>query len=245
MLSKPEGPLSAMVQAVWSASVPKRQPEPLIKPLYADAGSGIIFNLAGEIIIGDETLPEGIVMLPVKKTAENMVLRSGAMLAGVRFLPAMGYGILKKHYAKPTLLTQQGAQLYQLNKLYAELKKISRNADQVQALYGWANKHLDFTNLIPDSMERALESVAQVETLNELSRHAHRSQRHIERQFKQWLGMTPKHYQRVLRIKKAVNFLRENKHAKLSDVAHRFGFSDQAHMTREFKTIAYITPSQV
>jgi len=57
--------------------------------------------------------------------------------------------------------------------------------------------------------------------------------------------MTPKHYQRILRIKKTIYFLRLHKNANLANVAHQFGFSDQAHMTREFKAIAHITPKQV
>nr|WP_286206491.1 helix-turn-helix domain-containing protein [Sessilibacter corallicola] len=70
------------------------------------------------------------------------------------------------------------------------------------------------------------------------------SQRQMERQFKLWLDMTPKYYQRILRIKKTINFLRENKDANLAEVAVQFGFSDQAHMTREFRTIASITPGK-
>ena len=166
-LSQPSGKLSALVQGIWSASVP--QPDSVVKPLYSDAGSGIIFNLVGDVTIGNETLPEGVIMLPIKKQAEKIVLSSGAQL----------------------------------------------------------------------------ECIEQDEAPGQLSESIELSQRQIERLFKLWLGMTPKHYQRILRIKKAIYFLRLHRNVNLADVAQQFGFSDQAHMTWEFRTIACITPGQV
>mgnify|MGYP000046815539 FL=1 len=216
-----------------------------MKPLYSDAGSGIIFNLTGEVAIGNEYLPEGIIMLPINKQAENIVLSSGALLAGIRFHPAIGYGVLGQHFDKPTLLSPEQDQLYNLYRIYSELQMQKDNESQIEALYRWADENLDFTNLIPAPLEKALECIEQDETVGQLSENIELSQRQIERLFKLWLGMTPKHYQRILRIKKTICFLRLHKNLDLADVAQQFGFSDQAHMTREFRTIACITPGQV
>jgi AraC-like DNA-binding protein len=215
-----------------------------MKSLYSDAGSGIVFNLAGDVIIGNETLSEGVIMLPVKKQAESIVLVSGAKIAGIRFHPAIGYGVLGKLYDKPTLLLPEEDKLYNLYQIYSELRRQNKDR-QIETLYLWAKKHLEFTNVIPDSLEKALESIKQDEALGQLCESMKLSQRQVERLFKHWLGMTPKHYQRILRIKKAICFLRLHKDASLADVSQQFGFSDQAHMTREFRTIACITPGQV
>lgn len=216
-----------------------------MKPLYSDAGSGIIFNLSGDVVIGNETLPEGVIMLPVKKQAENIVLPPGAQLAGIRFHPAVGYGVLGQHYDKPTLLFPEEDRLYNLYRIYFELRMQKDNESQVEALYLWANNNLNLTNVIPGSLEKALECIEQDETLGKLSESVELSQRQIERIFKLWLGMAPKYYQRILRVKKALCFLRLQKNVNLADAAQQFGFSDQAHMTREFRTIACITPGQV
>lgn len=242
-LSHPSGPLSALVQGIWLASV--LQPSSVMKSLYSDAGSGIIFNLVGDVIIGNEALPEGVIMLPVKKQAKNIVLASGAQLAGIHFHPAIGYGVLGKHYDKPTLLLPEEDKLYNLYQVYSELRMQKDNDRQIKALHLWAKKNLDFTNVIPDSLGKALESIKQDEALGQLSESIKMSQRQIERLFNTWLGMTPKHYQRIIRIKKVICFLRLHKKANLADVSLQFGFSDQSHMTREFRTIACITPGQV
>lgn len=242
-LSQPSGHLSAFVQGIWSASV--SQSNSIEKPLYPDAGSGIIFNFAGDVTIGNETLPEGVIMTPVNKQAKNIVMSSGAQLAGIRFHPAIGFGVLGKHYDKPTLLLPEEDQLYNLYEAYLELRTQKNNESKIEALYQWADKNLVFTNVIPDSLEKVLEFIKQDEALGKLSSNIALSQRQIERLFKRWLGMTPKHYQRILRIKKAICFLRLHRNACLAGVAQQFGFSDQAHMTREFRTIAHITPGQV
>lgn len=242
-LSQPSGQLSALIQGIWSASV--SQPNSIVKPLYSDAGSGIIFNLTGDVTIGNETLPEGVIMLPVKKQAENIVLSPGAKLAGIRFHPAVGYGVLGKHYDKPTLLCSEEDQLYNLYRTYFELRMQREKGSQVETLYLWANNNLDFFNVIPGSLEKALKCIGKDEAPGRLSESIELSQRQIERLFKLWIGISPKHYQRILRVKKAICFLRLYRSENLADAAQQFGFSDQSHMTREFRTIACITPGQV
>jgi len=196
-------------------------------------------------MIGDVALPEGVIMLPVKKRKENIVLSSGAQLAGIRFHPAIAYGVLDCHYNKPTLLQSEDDQLYHFYQIFSELCMISGNAAKVEALNRWVEESLDFTQVIPDPLEKALDSIKEIKTLGNISDSTALSQRQIERYFKRWLGMTPKQYQRILRVKRATHFLRIHKHANLAHVAQQFGFSDQAHMTREFRTIACMTPRSV
>lgn len=216
-----------------------------MRPLYADAGSGILFNFVGNVTICGEVLPEGVIMLPTKKHAKYIILDSGAQLAGIHFRPAIGYGVLGRHYDKPTLLLPEQDHLYNLYQIYSEIQMQKENERQVETLYQWAEKNLDFTNVIPGSLEKALECIEQGKVPGKVSESVTLSQRQIERLFNLWLGMTPKHYQRILRIKKAICFLRLHKNANLAGVAQQFGFSDQAHMTREFRAIAFITPGKI
>ncbi|MEJ2766269.1 helix-turn-helix domain-containing protein [Photobacterium sp. MCCC 1A19761] len=233
------------MQGIWLASVSELQSDPVVKPLYTDAGSGILFNLAGDVKIGHEALPQGVIMLPVKKVSENIVLSPGSKIAGIRFHPAIGYGVLGQHFDKPTCLSPAEDEQYHLYQIYAELRMQKDNTGQIDALYRWTENNLSFTNVIPVSLERALKGIEIGEAPGQLNENIQLSQRQIERLFQFWLGMTPKHYQRILRVKKAVSFLRQHKNENLADVAQQFGFSDQAHMTREFRVIACITPGKI
>lgn len=234
--------MSALVQGVWSASV--FQADPVAKQLYADSGSGIIFNFSGQMVIGHETLSEGVIMLPVMNKAENIVLSPGAQLAGIRFHPAIGHGVLGQNYEKPTLLSPEKDQLYGLYNIYSELRIEKDDISLISALFQWADKNFDFTNVIPEHLKVALDFIRQGGRLGELSENINMSQRQIERYFKFFLGITPKCYQRILRIKRTICYMRLHKKENLADIANQFGFSDQAHMTREFRAIALTTPRQ-
>jgi AraC-like DNA-binding protein len=236
--------LSAFVQGIWSASVSSSEKNWIEKPMHSDAGSGILFNLSHEIVLADDVLPVGVIMLPVKKRTETICLPPGAVLSGIRFHPAIGYGILGRHYQKPTLLSPQDDQLYQLYRLHSKIHLQEGDA-RIDTLYHWITQSMNFTHVIPDALEKALDHIALDNAPGQLTNHISLSQRQIERHFKTWLGMTPKYYQRILRIKKAMNYLRTTPNADLADVALRFGFSDQAHMTREFRSIAKTTPGKV
>lgn len=204
-----------------------------------------MFHLAGDVKIGDETLPAGVIIQPVKTVSEKIVLSPGSKIAGIRFHPAIGYGVLGQHFDKPTRLSPAEGEPYSLYQLHAELRMRNNSNGQVEALYQWAANHLSFTNVLPVSLKRALKGIEIGETPGQLNENIQLSQRQIERLFQFWLGMTPKHYQRILRVKKAISFLRQHDNADLADVAQQFGFSDQAHMTREFRVIACTTPGKI
>jgi len=55
-------------------------------------------------------------------------------------------------------------------------------------------------------------------------------------------GITPHAWLTQQRIERSADILRTNCDARLSDVAVKVGFSDQAHFTREFKKIIGLTP---
>lgn len=196
-------------------------------------------------MIGRDTLHEGVIMLPINKQAQRIVLSPGAQLAGIRFHPAIGYGVLGRHYDKPTLLSPEQDEQYRLYQIYNQLRLHKGNSSSLEILNLWAKKNLDFTNVLPDSLDKALQCIERDELLGQLSDSIDLSQRQIERIFKLRLGMTPKYYQRILRIKKTISFLRQHPNPNLADVAQQFSFSDQAHMTREFRAIACVTPTQV
>lgn len=184
-------------------------------------------------------------MLPVSKRSKSISIAPGGRLAGIRFHPAISYAVFGRHYIKPTLLQHSQDQKYALYQVYEELLKQCSNEGRVEKLYLWADKSFSTSNSIPVSLGRSLEWIENDGALARLSESSELSQRQIERIFKVWLGMTPKYYQRILRLKRTICFLQLHKEANLADVAQHFGFSDQAHMTREFRTLASITPTHV
>lgn len=77
-----------------------------------------------------------------------------------------------------------------------------------------------------------IEDVARTESL---------SRRQLERDFRRWLGTSPKHASLLGRVQAAAR-LGWQGHA-LADVAHRLGFVDQSHMSHVVRKICNVTPA--
>jgi len=67
--------------------------------------------------------------------------------------------------------------------------------------------------------------------------------RMIHRQFIAACGYSPKHFQRIMRMQGALRVAHSMPVARLGDLAAAAGYSDQAHMTRDFRDITGFTPA--
>ena len=76
----------------------------------------------------------------------------------------------------------------------------------------------------------------------ELAAQSHLSSSQLERQFKQYTAISPKAYARIVRFGSLQAALLVNPSIRLADLADVYGYSDQAHLIREFKSFAGCTP---
>jgi AraC-like DNA-binding protein len=70
------------------------------------------------------------------------------------------------------------------------------------------------------------------------------SPRHFVALFRKAVGLTPKHYYRIKRFMAVLQDLASSDPEDLADLATSAGYSDQAHLTREFREFAGVTPTQ-
>jgi AraC-like DNA-binding protein len=103
-------------------------------------------------------------------------------------------------------------------------------ADGVRPEVGWAWQRLRETG-----GEIAVQQLA-----NEIGW----SRRHLTDRFTTEFGLAPKVAARVMRFERAVGRLRREPTIRLADLAARFGYADQAHLTREWQAIAGCSPRQ-
>jgi transcriptional regulator GlxA family with amidase domain len=69
------------------------------------------------------------------------------------------------------------------------------------------------------------------------------SERHFANQFRAYLGVQPKAAARRLRFSRACSDLLSAEGRDLCSIAVQAGFSDQSHMTREFRDLSGLTPT--
>jgi len=80
--------------------------------------------------------------------------------------------------------------------------------------------------------------------VTDIRRAAGYSPRHFIALFRAAVGLTPKHYYRIQRFNDVVRRLAAGSGAPLADIALASGYSDQAHLTREFREFTGVTPTQ-
>lgn len=70
------------------------------------------------------------------------------------------------------------------------------------------------------------------------------SRKQFERTFAECIGISPKHFLRIVRFQQAIFIKQKKRNFPLIDLAYHCGYYDQAHMVNEFKSLSGLTPSQ-
>ena len=80
--------------------------------------------------------------------------------------------------------------------------------------------------------------------ITDVQREAGYSPKHFIALFRAAVGLTPKHYYRIQRFNSVLRCIASGGDCTLADIATSVGYSDQAHLTREFREFAGFTPTQ-
>ncbi|RJL24000.1 helix-turn-helix domain-containing protein [Bailinhaonella thermotolerans] len=74
-----------------------------------------------------------------------------------------------------------------------------------------------------------------------VARHLAVSERHLRTVFADAIGLSPKHFERIERVRQAL-LLAHDQGPRWADLAAATGYYDQSHMTAEFRTLMGVTP---
>lgn len=98
------------------------------------------------------------------------------------------------------------------------------------------------TRGIHPAVARALRQFKVTSDVSYVVRDAGYSHRTLISEFRRSVGLAPKEYTRVLRLQRALRDMRRT--GSLADLAASAGYSDQAHLCREFREFTGVTPGQ-
>ncbi|WP_394246215.1 helix-turn-helix domain-containing protein [Vibrio profundi] len=232
---QPKHKLANHIQAIWSVRVSESNSHTITKQLYCDGGSGITFLIQGKAKLNGVTVEQPILFQQYTKHTQTLTLTEGARLSGIRFHPGMLPVSLEPLFSN----NQSNDAVFQ--DLYAQLRQGSSQSANLSSLYRWCVQHTELDSPMLAKRAGLLDQVKQ----GKIGEQFQSSQRQIERNFRQWIGMSPKYFQRLRRVHFSMLALRNNPDISLSELAFAQGFSDQAHMTREFNTFILATPGEI
>ncbi|WP_440053088.1 helix-turn-helix domain-containing protein [Pseudoalteromonas sp. T1lg65] len=222
------------IQALWIASVHTAHEKQIWLP--SDGAQGILFaNQVDNIRFEQQSFSNNYVIQPPSTQSHCITASNGAVIAGIRFtlgsleyLRSINHPLLDGQTL--TTISSSLSDQFHLNHfknlVLSHFKNsviASRDLEQIHVL------HKVLCNNKP---------------LSESINHMQVSVRQLERYFKQHCKITAKLLERIIRVRLAQSKIKRANDVSLVDIALQCGFSDQAHMSREFKHICQLSPIQ-
>ncbi|VAX16613.1 hypothetical protein MNBD_IGNAVI01-349, partial [hydrothermal vent metagenome] len=68
------------------------------------------------------------------------------------------------------------------------------------------------------------------------------SERQFSRQFSKIVGISPKHYSKIVQLHYIINLMNQKKYTSLQDIAHSAEFYDLSHFIHMFKELTGFSP---
>jgi AraC-like DNA-binding protein len=147
-----------------------------------------------------------------------------------------------RHVALDAIWGTRGVDLHHRLLSAAEPKELFRILEQ--SLSARIHRPLLLHPAVAQALASPPADVSSPARVGDVQRASGYSPRHFIALFRSAVGLNPKHYYRIRRFNSAVRSLAAGKGAGLSDIAAACGYSDQAHLTREFREFAGVVPTQ-
>lgn len=248
----PSPALRPFVRQLWISESAAR-PEAAREHVLPTGDMHLVFRLAGpalRLFAGADDATGSVIRGPVVGGPRSSfyVKESGAsvLTAGVQLLPG----------AALSLFGVSAAELAERHTLLADLwgTKADSALDQLASVAGAGRQLNVLEQLLAQGLRRpramhpavahllaAGAGVVRIDTIVRDSCYSHRG---FIALFRQATGMSPKRYARLMRFRALLAALHGPGHTALGELALDAGYSDQAHMTREFREFAGMTPLQ-
>lgn len=102
----------------------------------------------------------------------------------------------------------------------------------------------DLVDYVDFSIQQLRNSKGNI-TVQQLEDQLGISSRHLERLFRTRVGLSPKELSKIMRLNFALGQLKKEENISLYSLSHATGYYDQAHFSRDFKSIAGVAPSRL
>lgn len=242
--------LAAAVKAVWFARGTKTEfdvPEPIVP----DGCVELVLNLADRFVqvdAGHAVQPRNL--LVGQMTRPTVAAPTGDVdLIGIRFWPGRAGAVLcTPMWELQDRLVDAAGVLPALASLADRLRNVPRSARLAHLTHMLAPHCARVAPLPLRHVDAALSAIARSHgtmPIEAIAAGAGVTRRHLERQFREEVGLRLKQAARIARIQRVLSVLQTQPSLSGAEIAANFGYSDQAHLIHECRALTGSTPGQL
>lgn len=250
-LFPPKAELAPYIRHFWMLSNPAGA-APQLDFAPCDTGTGLTFHLASKpCYLQLHTLQplhhgHAIQLDGPHLGSQPLLVNPATDSVGIRFHPAGLFPLLQTPLANHSIATELPPQQWQrlgLPALYQQLQAAPQATQRLALLQAWLSRHLQAGPNQHRALTRGLAQLQPQLSIQDWSEISGLSLRQMERQFKSWIGLSPRQYQRILRVKQLRQLFKQQPQLDTLAAMLSCGYYDQAHGSKDFKALMGLTPS--
>lgn len=176
----------------------------------------------------------------IKNYVDLDISRGDIDVFGVKFYPWAVNQLwnVDMHYLTDQIIDLESLELKHIKSLSNAIIEARTIIDRINTTENYLLKH---------------PKIHQTETLEPLFKHSNLSlnftglnvsKRRLEQRFKVEIGISPHHFNKVIRINNTIEALKKNQSESLTQLSLAHGFYDQSHCIKDFKMFTGYSPNQ-
>jgi len=235
----PAPALRPYIEMYWLLSGCVEQKE-VIK-LMPDDGINLVLNLGENIKslkFSKDISHECAYLVGTMMQTDEQVLLGKVLLFGIKFRPGAF-----THFYRFESLDRYANQFHEFNrKDFPDIKKVIKYfLSYIDQFYldRLSPPRYSILNIVSDISEHT-----GILKIDALAKRHFTTVRHLERQFNQQIGVSPKEFINLTRFNKTFVRLQSSSKQTLSDIAWESGYYDHAHLTNDFKRYTGTAPTE-
>jgi AraC-like DNA-binding protein len=248
--SSPSPDLRRFIKCFWSLEQTAVETSNSREPVLPDGRVEIVFNLADRFhryhsTTDFELQPSSLV---AGQMTRNVLIgpSGGVSLFGVRFQPTGAYYFFGFPMSELTDRIESFDALFKVSDLDDRLRNATDLHQRIAIFEEAMRMNLANAGAVDPKLEDSVRKIAAMAEQRSIANVASTlgwSERKLERDFKKYVGVSPKLFSRIDRFASIVRALETTGPSKLTEHAHRFGYYDQSHMINEFRGFAGESPT--
>ena len=224
-------------------------PEHSIEKVIPDGSINLIFELDGMVrhVFDNETHQpiadyERVWLSGVQRNYISISAHKNSEMFVIRFNPGGFAPFIDKKVTEFTDRVIPGTQVFgsEIDELRNEILDGAASEDKFKAAFQWVENTFDEKRVprepIFDSIRKIKEDPQfQQNNLGLLIEESGYSKKQFISLFKQFVGVTPKYFQRIVRFSELLLKIQNEEVISWADISYQCGFYDQAHFIKEFQ----------